>query len=65
MKLKAVFFFCSGVSLHLDTISALATRYGGKDRTLFFEDFVLCLAKTMSLFSKKAFTIYLFIMSVY
>ncbi|KAI0232318.1 Calpain-1 catalytic subunit [Lamellibrachia satsuma] len=38
-----------GITLGLSAISALATRYGGKDMTMFFEDFALCLARTMSL----------------
>lgn len=39
----------AGITLGLSAISALATRYGGKDMTMFFEDFALCLARTMSL----------------
>ncbi|KAK2189236.1 hypothetical protein NP493_113g04159 [Ridgeia piscesae] len=37
------------VTLGLSAISSLATRYGGKDMTMFFEDFALCLARTVSL----------------
>ena len=40
----------SGYTLSFETISTLAVRYGGKDRTLFFEDFVLCLSKTVTMF---------------
>ena len=44
-----------GFSLSFECHVMLAVRYGGKDRTLFFEDFVLLMAKTltkMNLFEK-------------
>lgn len=42
-------FKAIGYTLSFRTVVTLAVRFGGKDRTLFFEDFVLCLSKTVTM----------------
>ena len=42
-----------GYSLSFNCLAILARRYGGKERTLFFEDFVMCVAKVIKMFGKE------------
>ena len=42
----------SGFKLSFQSVATVAMRYGGKERTLFFEDYVLCIAKTLQMYGE-------------